>query len=119
MPLRKRIIFSLPPLLALMLVLGGAALAVLHRVGGQIDLILRENYDSVIAMERLNGAVAGIDSSFQLALAGREEKAGRQYEPNWASYRDALQLEQNNITLPGEAELVERLTAWTEQDRHQ
>jgi signal transduction histidine kinase len=119
MTLRYRIALTLAPLLALMVILGSTAMVILHRLGEQIDLILRENYDSVMAMERLNEAVAGIDSSFQLALAGREEKAGQQYEPNWASYRDALQLEQNNITLPGEAELVDRLTALTEQYRRQ
>ncbi len=119
MTLRYRIALTLAPLLALTVILGGAAMVLLHHLGGQIDLILRENYDSVIAMERLNEAVAGIDSSFELALAGREEKADRQYGPNWTAYRDALQLEQNNITLPGEAELVEQLVTLTGQYRRQ
>jgi PAS domain S-box-containing protein len=102
-----------------MLVLGGAALAILHRLGGQIDLIMRENYVSVIAMERLAEAVAGVDSSFQLALAGRVSEAKEQYQASWASYRDALRLEQDNITLPGEGELVERLVTLSEKYRRQ
>ena len=39
--------------------------------------ILRENYDSVLAMERLNEALERIDSSFQFALAGREDEAAQ------------------------------------------
>jgi signal transduction histidine kinase len=119
MTLRKRIIFTLVPLLALMIVLGGAALVILHRLGGLIDLILRENYVSVIAMERLNDAVADIDSSFQLALTGREAEAKGLYQKSWPSYRDALRLEQDNITLPGEGELVERLAALSEKYRRE
>jgi signal transduction histidine kinase len=107
--LRSRIVLTLVPLLALLALLGGAAVVLLQRLGGRIDLILRENYDSVIAMERLNEALERIDSSFQFALAG-QEKAREQYEQNWKSYREAQWLEENNITLPGEQELVDRLT---------
>src|SRR6516164_6354517 len=119
MTLRKRIVFTLVPLLALMIVLGGAALVILHRLGGLIDLILRENYVSVIAMERLNDAMADIDSSFHLALTGREAEAKGLYQKSWPSYQDALRLEQDNITLPGEGDLVERLTALSERYRRQ
>jgi PAS domain S-box-containing protein len=119
MTLRKRIVFTLVPLLALMIVLGGAALVILHRLGGLIDLILRENYVSVIAMERLNDAMADIDSSFHLALTGREGEAKGLYQKSWPMYRDALRLEQDNITLPGEGELVERLAVLSERYRRQ
>jgi PAS domain S-box-containing protein len=119
MTLRLRIALTLAPLLALTAILGGTAMVLLHHLGGRIDLILRENYDSVIAMERLNEAVAGIDSSFQLALAGRGETAEGQYQSSWTQYQKALWLEQNNITLPGEAELVDRLNALTSQYRRQ
>jgi NtrC-family two-component system sensor histidine kinase KinB len=119
MTLRQRIVFTLVPLLLLMFVLGGAALFILHRLGGLIDLILRENYVSVIAMERLNDAVADIDSSFQLALTGREAEATGLYQKSWPLYRDALKLEQDNITLPGEGDLVERLTALSERYRRE
>jgi signal transduction histidine kinase/HAMP domain-containing protein len=117
--LRYRVLLTLVPLLVLLAALGAAALVLLYHLGGRIDAILRENYESVIAMERLNEALERIDSSFQFALAGREDKARRQYEANWGPYRNALELEQNNITLPGEAELVEQLTALTERYRRE
>src|SRR5262249_47274934 len=106
-------------LLALLAVLGGAGIVLLYRLGGSIDLILRENYDSVIAMEHLNEALERIDSSFQFALAGEEEKARAQYDKNWIAYRESLEVEQHNITLPGEQELVDELVELTERYRRQ
>ncbi len=117
--LRQRIFLTLAPLLLLLMVLGGAGVVLLYRLGNSAKKILRENYDSVLAMERLHEALERIDSSFQFALAGRTDKARKQYASNWPAYHDSLEIEQNNITLVGEAELVERLTSLTEQYRAQ
>ena len=117
LPLRHRIFLTLVPLLLLLAVLGGAGVVLLYQLGNSTNAILRENYDSVIAMERLNEALERIDSAFQFALAGRPDKAHDQYAASWQEYDKALSSEQNNITLPGEAELVERLAALTEQYR--
>src|SRR5437763_9874564 len=100
--LRRRILLTLAPLLLLVAALGGAGAVLLHRLGGRIDLILRENYDSVRAMFRLNEAVERIDSAFAIALAGREDDARAQYRENWPRYDEQLRVEQHNITLPGE-----------------
>jgi signal transduction histidine kinase len=92
-------------------------MVLLNRLGGRIDAILRENYDSVIAMERLTEALERIDSSFQFALAGRSKKAEEQYQKNWGPYLKNLEVEQKNITLPGEQELVNDLIELTEKYR--
>jgi signal transduction histidine kinase len=118
--LKRRIFLTLVPLLLLLAVLGTAGVVLLLRLGNSINAILRENYASVIAMERLNEAVERIDSSFQIALSGRhdaalEQRARRQYEQNSTAYREALQIEENNITLEGEGALVAQLTAITDQ----
>jgi signal transduction histidine kinase len=115
--IRQRIVVTLAPLLILLALLGVAAFVLLSRLGGRVDQILRENYDSVLYMERLNEALERIDSAFQFALAGREAKARRQYAENWESYDQWLAKEQGNITLPGEQELVEKLTAASQEYR--
>jgi two-component system, NtrC family, sensor histidine kinase KinB len=112
--LRTRIVVTLVPLLILLAVLGSAGAILLYRLGGSIDLILRENYESVVAMQRLNEALERIDSSFQFALSESDKDAKTQFSSNWRAYRRALHDEQNNITLPGEKELVDRLTGLTE-----
>jgi NtrC-family two-component system sensor histidine kinase KinB len=115
--LRARIFLTLLPLLALLVVVGTAGALLLYHLGGRIDAILRENYNSVIYMERLNEALERIDSSFQFALAGREDQARRQFDDNWPAYRKNLDLQYQNITLPREQELTDRLAALTTQYR--
>ncbi len=112
MTLRIRIALTLVPLLALLLALGGASVVLLSRLGGRVDEILRENYDSVLYMEHLDDALKQIDSSFQFALNGQDE-ARQQYEDSWTEYRVWLEKEQGNITLPGEGALVAKLTTAT------
>ncbi len=119
MTFRRRIIFAMAPLIVLLVVLGGTATVLIYHLGNGIDEILRENYDSVIYMRDLNEALERIDSSFQFALAGREKNALKQYEDNWKSFDTSLAKEQNNITLPGEAELVEKLTEFSKNYRRQ
>src|SRR5262249_37435229 len=92
-------------------VLGSVGAVLLHRLGGSIGAILRENYRSVIYMERLNEAVERIDSSFHIALAGREDDARQQYEGHWKQFYENIEKENENITLPSEGELVQELTA--------
>ena len=77
--IRDRIFLTLVPLLVLVVALGVAGMILLWRLGGRVDAILRENYDSIIAMEHLNEALERIDSSFQFTLAGEEAKARDQY----------------------------------------
>lgn len=113
-PLRIRTHLALLPLLALMTILGVAAVILLHRLGRSIDAILRENYDSVRYMERLKESLERIDSSYTFALAGQEQKARDQYEAQWNTYERYLELERHNITVPGEQELADKLSALTE-----
>ena len=115
--LRSRIHLTLLPFLALLTVLGGAAFLLLHHLGGSIDAILRENYDSVIYMERLKEALERIDSSYTFALAGQEQKARDQYKEQWGPYEKNLVAEKGNITVPGEKELVDQLGVLTERYR--
>jgi signal transduction histidine kinase len=117
--LRWRLVLILLPLLAVLGGLGVAGAVLLFKVGNSIDTILRENYESVLYMERLNEALERIDSSFQFALAGQEEDARKQYQDNWPQYDKALEGEQKNITIEGEAELVAQLEEVTERYRSQ
>lgn len=115
--LRWRITLTLAPLFLILAGLGGAGVALLYRVGHRIDAILRENYRSVTYMTQLNEALERIGSSFSLAIAGRETTARRQFETNWETYRQSLAREQENITLPGEQELADRLVTLSEAYR--
>jgi NtrC-family two-component system sensor histidine kinase KinB len=107
--LRSRILAILTALWMLLAVVGAAGMFLLLQLGGRIGVILKENYDSVRFMERLHESLERIDSSFQFAIAGRLDDAKEQYAAHWPLFNQYLQKEQKNITLPGEAELVEKL----------
>lgn len=110
MTLRTRILLSLAPLGLLLAGLGAAGFLLLERMGGRIDAILRENYESVEAMFRLNEATDRIDSSFQFALAGREDEAALQFAASWKAFDEQFAVEANNVTIhPAEGDLVARL----------
>src|ERR1700685_4621667 len=113
--LRRRIFLTLIPLLLLLAVIGTAGIVLLLRLGNSVNAILRENYVSVIAMERLNEALERIDSSYQFALSGRREQARQQDEASWQPYLENLKVEEHNVTLPGEQELVDELVRLTDQ----
>src|SRR4051812_21932682 len=96
-------------LLAILIAVGVESISLLDRLGGAIDVILRENYKSVIACEQMKEALERMDSGALFALAG-EEPQGRslvlQYRP---PFEAALKTELGNITLPGEGERATRL----------
>jgi two-component system, NtrC family, sensor histidine kinase KinB len=108
--LRRRLILSVAPLAIALVVLGVVGLVVLFNMGGRIDAILKENYVSVRAMNRLDESLERMDSSFQFALAGREDDARKQFNANWITFEEQFDVEEKNITiLPLEQELVDRL----------
>ena len=109
MTFRRRILLAMLPLFVLLVALGTTATILIYHLGDQVGKILTENYDSVVYMRDLNEALERIDSSFQFALAGREEQSEKQYQKNWQAYQRCLDKEQNNITVPGEGELDEKL----------
>lgn len=118
--LRTRLLLTVAPLVALLATVGGAGVWLLHNLGKRSDEILRENYVSVRAMNRLNEAVERIDSSFQFALAGREREAADLHREQWVEYREQLKVEEANVTiLPDEPRLVEELRAATARYRDQ
>ena len=55
--LRTKLLVGLAPLLAIMVGLGFWAITMFYRLGGKIDVILRENYTSVLAAEGMKEAL--------------------------------------------------------------
>lgn len=87
--LRQRILLTVTPLLLLMAGLGVSGAVLLVRLGQRSDAILRENHDSVRAMDRLRMAVL---------------------QTNWPEIEAQFHIEKKNITiLPEEPRLVQEL----------
>jgi two-component system, NtrC family, sensor histidine kinase KinB len=111
--LQRRLILNFVPILALIGVLGVSGRILLDRLGNASNAILRENYDSIKAMAGLNEALGEIDSAFQHRMHQMDD-AESAYRRQWLDYDKFLDIERNNITLPGEAELVRELERLTD-----
>ncbi len=115
--LRRRLALMVVPFLATLAILGAAGLEVLFRLGHEIDQILKENFDSILAMSHMNEAVEKIDSSFRFALAAHEVNEGtarQNFKKAWEKYLQQLDVEKRNITIfPEEPLLVDELERLT------
>ncbi|NTU51110.1 MAG: HAMP domain-containing histidine kinase, partial [Candidatus Aminicenantes bacterium] len=72
--LRQKIFFGFGALLVIMLVIGAQSLLQLSRLGVSIDVILRENYRSVIAAQQMKEALERVDSGFLFVLLGHAQE---------------------------------------------
>jgi PAS domain S-box-containing protein len=104
--LRVQLLFSHLLLVALMLVVMGGAIVNFIYLGGSIDRILRDNYQSVKAAQNMKETLERQDSAATFFLANHVDKARKQYEDNAPRFRDWYQVEAHNITEPGEQELA-------------
>ena len=108
--LRTKLLVGIAPLLIIMIGLGLWAIAMFYRLGGNIDVILRENYRSVRAAEDMKEALERMDSAALFAIGGQEQRARSQSLEYRPKFEAALKVEQGNVTLPGEQELADDLT---------
>ena len=102
--LRQKISLGFGGLLIIILLIGIQSILQLSRLGDSIDVILRENYRSVIACQEMKEALERIDSGVLFSLQGYTPKGHEQIRINEQAFEKALQVELNNITLPGEGE---------------
>src|SRR4051794_19337646 len=108
--LRTKLLVGLTPLLAIMVTLGVGAIVMFSRLGSNIDVILRENYRSVLAAQNMKEALERMDSAALFAIGGRDDRGRGQFEEYRPVFEKNLHIEQNNVTLPGEQAAVDRLT---------
>jgi len=78
--LRVKLMLGFLPLLAILIGLGLWAISMFYGLGGNIDVILRENYRSVLAVERMKEALERMDSGLMFAFSGRARQAREQFD---------------------------------------
>jgi NtrC-family two-component system sensor histidine kinase KinB len=115
--LRQKLSLGLGGLLAIILATGIMSILQLTRLGESIDVILRENYRSVIACQDMKEALERVDSGILFSLLGYADKGDDLIRRNGQAFKKALQVELGNITLPGEREKATHLWELFEQYR--
>ncbi len=102
--LRQKLSLGFGGLLVIILIIGIQSIVYLTKLGESIDVILRENYRSVIACQQMKEALERMDSGILFELLGYTQKGDELIRKNELVFEMALQVELNNITLPGEGE---------------
>jgi signal transduction histidine kinase len=107
--MKQRIFLGLAPLFLLLIAMGAYAVSLFAKLGNSIDVILRENFQSVIAGQEMKETAERMDSALFFSLVGEEERARKMYAENLPVFEKNLNLEMHNITLPGEGDLANKV----------
>jgi len=102
--LRHKLSLGFGGLLLIIMIIGMQSIVQFKDLGQSIDVILRENYLSVIACQEMKEALERMDSGILFTFLGYSEEGTRQIRKNEAAFAKALNVELHNITIPGERE---------------
>ena len=115
--IRTKLAAGAASLVAVLLLFGLVAVEWASRLGGSIDVILRENYVSIRACSRMDDALHRLDRAALLGVSGEDAEAREIVPLETANFDAGLQSELANITLPGEGERAARARALFQQYR--
>jgi signal transduction histidine kinase len=113
--IREKLSLGFGGLLLIIMVIGIQSISQLTILGRSIDVILRENYRSVIASQEMKEALERMDSGALFTLLGDVEQGTELIDKNEPVFQKALDAELNNITLPGEVEKAVHIKELFEQ----
>jgi len=102
--IRQKLALGFGGLLAIVVVIGLLTMSRIKELGYAVDVILKENYLSVVACQDMKETLERIDSGILFTLAGNNEEGAALIKENAIKFRAALKSEFGNITLPGEEE---------------
>lgn len=102
--IRQKLFLGFGGLCGVIVAVGALTMSELHRLGLAIDVILKENYRSVVACQEMKESLERIDSGLLFSLVGATDPGARLVDDNLPLFRAALGTELDNLTLPGERE---------------
>lgn len=111
MTLNKKLLIGLMPLLLIIVAVGIYGAFLFTKLGSAIDVILRENYISVIASQKMKESAERMDSGLLFMLGGEEARGRELFQQNVPVFEKNCDLEFKNITLPGEQDLAGKVLA--------
>src|SRR4030095_5167459 len=99
--LRRKLAFSYGLLIVIILGVSGWAIYHLVHLGRSVDVILVNNYKSILASENMKEALERIDSSAMFAVATHNDKAKAQFAESAKRFEDHYKIAADNITERG------------------
>jgi two-component system, NtrC family, sensor histidine kinase KinB len=107
--MKRRIFFGIAPILLLVAAIGVYAIVLFRSLGSKIDLLLKENYRSVVAGQQMKESLERMDSAAFFTLVGEDARGRQLYQQNEPFFAQNLRIEEHNVTLPGEQALANSL----------
>ncbi|MGA3209279.1 MAG: ATP-binding protein [Syntrophales bacterium] len=107
--LRQKLFLGFGGLLLIIALTGIQSISKVTELGDAIDVILRENYQSVLACQNMKESLERMDSGAQFILTGYGGEGRKAIRNNLPEFEKALVIELNNITVPGEGEKAAHL----------
>jgi signal transduction histidine kinase len=104
--LRGKLALSYTLLIVIILAVSGWAIYHLVHLGRSVDVILVNNYKSILAAENMKEALERIDSSAMFFVASHVDKARSQFAENVKNFEDEFRVAADNITEQGEDQIV-------------
>ncbi|MCX7050032.1 MAG: ATP-binding protein [Candidatus Sumerlaeota bacterium] len=109
MKLRSKILLAQIPLALALLAISLLAVRTIQKLGGHSQTILKDNYQSVLASQRMKESIERMDSAALFRIAGKRKESEEMAEPNREIFERELSVEEHNITEPGEIEAARAL----------
>jgi len=108
--LGRKLALSHGLLIAILLAVGVADVYNSVRLRKTVDQILVNNYKSIIAAENMKEALERQDSSATFSIAGQADRGRKQFARSSEAFARELAVAANNITEPGESDIVADIT---------
>ena len=116
--LKQKLAFGYGLLIVVIFAVSAWSIYNLLTLGRAIDVILVNNYKSILAAENMKEALERQDSAALFFIASHEEKGHQQLEDNASRFSLEYEIAANNITEQGEAELVADIDARYQSYKH-
>jgi signal transduction histidine kinase len=118
MNLYRKLLLAQAPIALALAIVGVVSVIVVSFLGSHSQTILKDNYRSVLAAQRMKEAIERMDSGALFIAAGQRAKGIEQAEKYRPIFEAELRVQEGNITESGEKEFTERLRgAWTDYQR--
>lgn len=104
--LKQKLAFSYGLLIIILLAVSAWGFYHFVRLGRAVDVILVDNYKSILAAENMKEALERQDSSAMFFIAGHADKARQQFAENAAKFSNEFQIAENNVTEKGEDPII-------------
>src|SRR5262245_31523145 len=109
MNLRNKLLFSFLVFIAALLALGAWSAWRLRELGGVSQRIIANNYDWVVAAQDMKESLERMDSAALFLLLGASDRSLAQFNQHRARFDAAFGKAANNITEPGELQIIESI----------